>query len=138
MGPLFSNLNPNIKDEKPKYELVKDEDSIADDDLVQGNTVEMVTSATGEPHCRIAAAGVRAWVVMEDCKKTFRARLRYLGHAPLIVNAAGVAAGTLLKADGSGGAVAWTTGTWYIGHSEWPTGTSGQKVACWVERGYAV
>jgi len=135
MGLLFNNLNPAIQDEKPKHELVKDEDAIADVALLRGQTVALVTNALGEPHCNIAGAGTRAFVVMEDVAAGARVRLRFIGHAPVIVNAI-VAAGTLLMADGAGGAIAHVGQAWYLGHSEWPAQVAGHIVAVWVERGY--
>jgi hypothetical protein len=135
MAPLFPNLNPSIQDEKPKHELVKDEDAIADVALLRGNTVSLVTNAVGEAHCNIAAAGARAFVVMEDVAAGGRARLRFIGHAPVIVNAV-VASGTLLMADGAGGAIAHVAQAWYLGHTEWPAQVAGHIVATWMERGY--
>ena len=79
MALLFPNLNHNIKDEKPKHELVKDEDAIADVAMRRGSTAMIVTNATGEMHATMATAGARAWVVMEDVVARFlMPRLSYL------------------------------------------------------------
>jgi hypothetical protein len=135
MALMFNNLNPAITDEKPKHELVKDEDAIADVALLRGQTVQIVTNALGEMHVTLAAAGARAFVVMEAVAAGGRVRMRFLGHAPVVVNAV-LPAGTLLMADGAGGAIAHVGQAWYLGHSEWPSQQVGHLIAVWVERGY--
>lgn len=136
MSPV-NNINPNIAEEAPKHELVKDEKAIADVVLTRGQSAGIVTDANGFAHCGIAAAGAKAYTVMEDVAIGALARLRYLGHAP-IMTATVIPAGSRVQADGAGNFALLVPGggVYSCGETTWPSsGEANHLVGCWMERG---
>ena len=132
-----NNINPNIAEEAPKHEQVKDEKAIADVALTRGQSAGIVTDATGYEHCGIAAAGAMPFVVMEDVAAGALARLRYIGHAPVRTITL-MPSGTLVMADGLGNWILHVAGAnnFYGGKLGWPSsGEAGHLVQCWLERG---
>jgi len=140
MADLYPNINPNIKDERGKHELVKDEGFIAVGALVRGQPVQMNTPAGGGiPTVSTAAAGAEAYSVMEDCANGALCRVRMIGHAPFRTNTA-MATGTRVMA---GGGLFWIAhvagaGNYYGGRlQDASSGTANHLVSAWVERGEA-
>jgi len=119
MADAYPNIPANITDERPKHELVKDEAAIAAVALARGQTVALVPGGTGIPTCNIAAAGAKAYVVMEAAAAGALVRLRWIGHAP-VRTATAIPTGSLVMADGAGNAALHVAGAgnYYIGELE--------------------
>lgn len=119
MAGAYRNINPDIKDERPKHELVKDECARATQDILRGQTIEVLAIGTGIPTCQIAAAGHEAYIAMEDFATGDLVRYRWKGHAPVRTNRA-MPTGTRVMADGAGNAVTHVAGAgnWVCGKLE--------------------
>jgi len=142
MADLYPNINPNIKDERGKHQLVKDEALIATaaGAVVRGQPVQMNTPAGGGiPTCQTAAAGAEAYAVMEDAAAGALVRVRMIGHAPFRTTTA-MATGTRVMAGGANFWIAHVAGAgnYYGGRlQDASSGVANHIVSAWVERGEA-
>lgn len=136
MADRYPYINHDVKDERPKRELVKDECARATVAILRGETIEIAAAGTGIPTCAIAAAGHEAYVSLEDYAIGDLVRYAWIGHAPIRTYTA-MPTGTNVMADGVGGAVTHVAGVgnWICGKLEdASSGTAGHLVRCAVKQ----
>ena len=136
MPDRYPYINPLVKDERAKRELVKDECARATVAISRGQTIEILAAGSGIPGCRIALAGHEAYVALEDYAIGDLVRYAWIGHAPIHTVTA-MPSGTNVMADGLGNAIlhAAGAGNWICGKlDDASSGAGGHLVRCAVKQ----